>query len=200
MAVYKEEKTNTWKVYYRYTDWQGNRKQTTKRGFSTKREALAWEREQLNKVTADLDMTFESFVETYTADMKNRIKENTWHTKEHIIRTKILPYFAKRKISDIKPKDIIAWQNEMLMMHKDYLRKHKEVQFNSLVMNGILYQHCAEVEQQAKELFSRLVEDMKKAEGVTEHLKETDQMEWVRRMHNIEARAREVVCSEIIYV
>ncbi len=86
------------------------------------------------------------------------------------------------------------------MNYKDYLRKHKEVQFNSLVMKGILYQHCAEVEQQAKELFSRLVDDMAKAEGVTEELKATDQMEWVRRMNNIEERAREVVCSEIIYV
>ena len=114
MAVYKEAKTNTWKVYYRYTDWQGNRKQTTKRGFTTKREAQAWEREQLNKVQADLDMTFESSVDTYTVDMKNRIKENTWHTKGHIIRTKILPYFGKRKINEIQPKDIIAWQNEMI--------------------------------------------------------------------------------------
>jgi hypothetical protein len=114
MAVYKEEKTNTWKVYYRYTDWKGERKQTTKRGFATKREALAWEREQLNKTQADLDMTFASFVETYTADMKSRIKENTWHTKDHILRTKILPYFGKRKISEIQAKDIIAWQNEML--------------------------------------------------------------------------------------
>ena len=83
MAVYKEPKTNTWKVYYRYTDWQGERKQTTKRGFLTKREALAWEREQLNKTKADLYMTFASFVETYTADMKSRIKENTWHTRDN---------------------------------------------------------------------------------------------------------------------
>ena len=59
-------------------------------------------------------MTFASFVETYTADMKSRIKENTWHTKEHILRTKILPYFGKRKINEIQAKDIIAWQNEML--------------------------------------------------------------------------------------
>lgn len=59
-------------------------------------------------------MTFESFIDTYTADMKNRLKENTWHTKEHIIRTKLLPYFAKRKMNSIQPKDIIAWQNEMI--------------------------------------------------------------------------------------
>ena len=114
MAVYKEEKTNTWRAVYRYTDWTGERKQTQKRGFSTKREAQAWEREQLNKVQSDLDMSFESFTELYFADNKSRIKENTWRTKEHIIRTKILPYFGNRKICEIKPKDIIAWQNEML--------------------------------------------------------------------------------------
>ena len=114
MSVYKDTKNNSWKVYYRFTDWQGKVHQSTKRGFPTKREALAWEREQLHKVEADLDMTFESFIDTYTADMKNRLKENTWHTKEHIIRTKLLPYFAKRKMNSIQPKDIIAWQNEMI--------------------------------------------------------------------------------------
>ncbi len=59
-------------------------------------------------------MTFESFVDINTIDMKNRIKENTWRTKEHIMRTKILPYFGQQKISEIRPKDIIAWQNEMI--------------------------------------------------------------------------------------
>lgn len=114
MAVYKESGTNTWRVIYRYTDWMGERKQTSKRGFSTKRDAIAWEREQLQKTKADMDMTFESFIETYTADMQSRIKENTWETKEHIIRTKLLPYFGKRKMCEIQPKEIIAWQNEMI--------------------------------------------------------------------------------------
>lgn len=114
MSVYRDKKTNTWMVYYRYTDLQGERKQTTKRGFITKRDAQAWEREQLNKTRADLSMTFDSFLEMYTADMKSRLKENTWHMKEHILRTKIQPYFGKRKLAEIKPKDIIAWQNEML--------------------------------------------------------------------------------------
>lgn len=66
MAVYKEEKTNTWRVIYRYTDWNGERKQSQKRGFKTKREAQAWEREQLNKLGGDLDMNFKSFVEHYS--------------------------------------------------------------------------------------------------------------------------------------
>ena len=118
MAVYKEEKTNTWRVIYRYTDWTGEKKQTQKRGFKTKREAQAWEREQLHKVSADLDMTFESFFEQYTADMQTRIKENTWATKEHIIRTKLIPYFGKLKMSNITAQQIITWQNE-LMNYKD---------------------------------------------------------------------------------
>jgi hypothetical protein len=59
-------------------------------------------------------MIFESFVEVYTADMQSRIKENTLETKEHIIRTKLLPYFGKRKMCEIHLKEIIAWQNEMI--------------------------------------------------------------------------------------
>ena len=118
MAIYKGDKTNTWRVIYRYTDWTGERKQSQKRGFKTKREAQIWEREQLNKATVDLDMTFDSFVEQYTADMQTRIKENTWSTKEHIIRTKIIPYFGKQKMSNITAQQIITWQNE-LMNYKD---------------------------------------------------------------------------------
>lgn len=118
MAVYKEEKTNTWRAVYRYTDWNGERKQTQERGFKTKREAQAWEREQLNKTSADLDMTFKSFVDLYTADMKTRLKENTWATKDHIIRTKLLPYFGRLKMYNITAQQIITWQNEMLN-HKD---------------------------------------------------------------------------------
>ena len=63
-------------------------------------------------------MTFDSFVEQYTADMQTRIKENTWATKEHIIRTKIIPYFGKQKMSSITAQQIITWQNE-LMNYKD---------------------------------------------------------------------------------
>ncbi|MCD8048718.1 MAG: site-specific integrase [Clostridia bacterium] len=114
MAVYKEQKTGKWRVVYRYTDWTGQERQTQKRGFATKKDALAWEREQLSKTKGDLDMTFASFVQNYAEDTRKRIKENTWQTKEHIIRTKIIPYFGNRKMCDIKPKDIIAWQNEMM--------------------------------------------------------------------------------------
>ena len=108
MPVYKE-KSGTWRVNYRYTDWTGANKQTTKRGFPTKREALAWEREQSIKLKASLDMTFGSFVDLYTADKKCRVRENTWRSKEHIIRTKILPFFKDRKIGDISSRDVVTW-------------------------------------------------------------------------------------------
>ena len=114
MAVYKEPKTNTWRVIYRYTDWNGERKQSQKRGFQTKREAQSWEREQLNKLGSDLDMTFRSFVEHYEEDRRNRIKDSTWESKEHIIRTKLLPYFGKLKMSSITPQQIVRWQNELI--------------------------------------------------------------------------------------
>jgi len=116
MAVYKESGTNTWRVVYRLTDWTGESKQSSKRGFATKREALAWEREQLQKAQSDLNMTFGAFVELYGRDMKTRLRKNTWQTKENIITNKLLPYFGNKRMSDIAAKDIIQWQNEMMNM------------------------------------------------------------------------------------
>lgn len=86
------------------------------------------------------------------------------------------------------------------MMHKSYLEKHKNVFFNTLLIQGNLYQHCAEVENQARDIFDTLIEQMKKAEGVTEQLKEENQCEWVQKMGNIQQRANEIVCKELIYV
>ena len=114
MSIYKDNVTGKWRVVYRYTDWTGKTKQTSKRGFPTKREAQMWEHEQMLKHDAKLDMTFASFYEIYVEDKKERIRDNTWGTKNNIARTKILPYFGERKIAEIEPKDVIAWQNEML--------------------------------------------------------------------------------------
>ena len=66
-------------------------------------------------------------------------------------------------------------------------------------MNGTLWAHLAEIDEQASYMFSRLVEQMKMNEGITEQLKADNQMEWVARMNNIEARAREIVNCELIY-
>ena len=86
------------------------------------------------------------------------------------------------------------------MMHKSYLEKHKKVFFSLLLSQGKLYQHCAEVENQARDMYDTLIEQMKTNEGVTEALKEQNQWEWVQRMGNIQQRAREVVINELIYV
>ncbi len=85
------------------------------------------------------------------------------------------------------------------MLYKDYLLKNKKVLFTTLLTQGRLYQQCAEVEKQAREMYDTLIEQMKEAEGVTEQLKEENQMEWVCRMQNIEARARDVITTELIY-
>ena len=114
MSAYKDEKTDTWYVYFRFTDWTGERKQKMKRGFPTRREALEWERSFLQKSAADLSMTFEDFIVIYSGDIKTRIRENTWMTKENIIQTKLLPFFGMKKMNEIQTKDVIAWQNEML--------------------------------------------------------------------------------------
>ena len=122
MPVFKDEKRGTWYVMAWYRDWTGERKQKCKRGFPTKREAQDWERSFQMQTAADMDMTFEAFVELYTKDVRPRLKENTWLTKENIIQKKILPYFGKRKISEITTKDVIAWQNELLA-YRDEQRK-----------------------------------------------------------------------------
>lgn len=107
MPAYKDEKTGTWFVKFYAKDWTGENKQVKKRGFATKREALDYERSYKVKQECNLDMTFEDFFKLYSEDMQLRLKRNTWLTKEHIVRTKILPYFKKLKMNEIAVSDII---------------------------------------------------------------------------------------------
>lgn len=113
MPAFRNKENGSWYVQFRYTDWRGERKQKLKRGFATKKEALAWEREFLMQKQADVGMTFESFIKLHERDMKPKLKLNTWLSKEHIIRTKILPYFKNRILSEITALDVMEWQNEM---------------------------------------------------------------------------------------
>lgn len=136
MPIYKDDKLGTWYVMARYTDWQGERKQKCKRGFATKREAQEWERNFQQQTSSDMDMTFEAFLELYKNDVQSRLKENTWLTKENILEKKILPYFGKRKISEITPKDVVDWQNQMLAYrddnHKPYSTTYLKTLHNQL--------------------------------------------------------------------
>ncbi|MBQ7956423.1 MAG: TnpV protein [Clostridia bacterium] len=85
------------------------------------------------------------------------------------------------------------------MMYKSHLEKHRSALFNSLLIKGKLYQHCAEVERQANEMYDILIEQMKESEIVTEELKEQNQLEWVQKMGNIQQRAKEIVSDNLIY-
>ena len=80
-----------------------------------------------------------------------------------------------------------------------YLKQYHKVLYYNLLTSGKLHSHLADVEEQAQELFSRLVKEYAAKEGVTEPLKATDQMAWVRRMNNIRNRAAEMVNNEVIY-
>ena len=132
MPVFKNEDNGTWYVMARYVNWKGERKQKCKRGFATKKEAQEWERMFLLQNASDLDMSFEAFTELYIRDVKTRLKENTWLTKEHIIRTKILPYFGKLKISEISTKEVIAWQNEMLAYRDEKKKPYSQTYLKTL--------------------------------------------------------------------
>ena len=114
MKAEKDKKTGKWLIQYRYTDWQGKRRKSTKRGFATKREAEEWLRNFLITQKADFDMKFEDFWKMYCADMETRLREHTMRTKKYIVELKILPYFGNKRVNDITAADIRQWQNELI--------------------------------------------------------------------------------------
>ena len=133
MPVFKNEDNGTWYVMARYVNWKEGTQaemqawlcyQTRSTGMGKKMFKL--------QTSSDLDMSFEAFTELYINDVKNRLKENTWLTKEHIIRTKILPYFGKLKISEISTKEIITWQNEMLAYRDEKKKPYSQTYLKTL--------------------------------------------------------------------
>ena len=116
MKAEKDKKTGKWLIQYRYTDWQGKRRKSTKRGFATKREAEEWLRNFLITQKVDFDMKFEDFWKMYCADMETRLREHTMRTKKYIVELKILPYFGDKRVNDITAADIRQWQNELIKM------------------------------------------------------------------------------------
>ena len=117
MPAYKDT-NGTYFVSFYYEDFRGVKKRKMKRGFARRRDALDWERRFLLQSTADLNMRFSDFVEIYRNDKQMRIRESTWESKNNMIDLKILPYFKDRPINTIEPKDIIAWQNEIMNLKK----------------------------------------------------------------------------------
>ena len=103
-----------WRCQFYYKDWQGVSHKKNKRGFKTKGEAEQWERDFLQQQQKNLDINFENFVHIYYEDMEHRLRENTMRTKKFIIDLKIIPYFKKKCMNEIKASDIRAWQNALI--------------------------------------------------------------------------------------
>lgn len=133
MPAFKDKKSGKWFAKFYYRDWQGNNRQKWKRGFATKKEALAYEREFLEKQSSNPDMTFQSLWELYLEDMTARLKFSTIQTKKHICETKILPFFGNKAVNEIKASDIRRWQNTLINSGKNYSETYLKTINNQLV-------------------------------------------------------------------
>lgn len=117
---------NGYKVFYRYQTLDGDVKCSTKRGFKLKREAQDWQQNELPKLIQELraertpneNMTMKELIDDYIKDFKVSTRNSTAENKLHIINEKILPYFNKQKVYDIKPYDIKEWHNKIRTLRK----------------------------------------------------------------------------------
>ena len=113
MPAYRDEKTKTWYVKFRFTDWQGKSKHTTKRGFKTKKEALSYEHEFKATAEDKADITVSSLAEKYLEDRRLYIKASRYAAFEQTIRVHILPYIGELKLIELTPATMRQWQNEL---------------------------------------------------------------------------------------
>lgn len=90
---------------------------------------------------------------------------------------------------------IVIWGRK----HQQYLREHRPMVYSDLVLSGKLYGYLADIDTQARTKLDLLVTQLAEKEGINEHLKEWDQLAWVRAMNNIRNRAEEIVLKELIY-
>lgn len=132
MPAYKDEKRGSWYCSFYYQDWTGKRKKKKKEGFNTKREALQFEREFLEKSQASPDMTFGALVDIYMEDCKSRLKPTTYENKEYVINLKVLPYFKDMPINTIEPSTVRQWQNELLDHENNYSQTYLKTVNNQL--------------------------------------------------------------------
>ena len=124
MPAYRDEKTGKWYCIFRYTDWTGKTVQKKKRGFLTKREAVAYEHDFISREKGNPNMTFQALYEMYFSDCKARLRESTIFVKENIFTKWVLPYFGKLPINEIKPITVRKWQNEIMKsgLKKTYIK------------------------------------------------------------------------------
>lgn len=138
MPAYKDETKNTWYVQFYYQNWQGKRIKKQKRGFRTKKEALAWENEFKSTTNVNMNVTLAAFVEVYFNDKKDELKERSVRNKRYMIEKHILPYMGERTMDSVTPADIIKWQS--VMKEKGYKPTYLRMLNNQLTA---LFNHAS---------------------------------------------------------
>lgn len=118
-------------VQFYYQDWQGKNVKKRKRGFKTKREALAWESEFKNSVDVNMNITLAEFVEIYFQDKSGELKERSIKNKRYMLERHVIPYLGKRRMDEITPSDVINWQK--VMREKGYKPTYLRMVNNQLV-------------------------------------------------------------------
>lgn len=140
MAQYKDTERSTWYCKFYFTDWTGQRKQKLKRGFSTKREATAWERDFLERQQGNPDMTFQALYDLYVDDIGHRLKDSTIETKRYACEKRIVPIFKLKPINQITPADIRKWQNDVIKSGaKDTYQRQLYNQLNAIMNFAVKY-------------------------------------------------------------
>ena len=130
MKAEKDPVTGKWLIQYRYKDWTGKLRKSTKRGFRTKKEAEEWYHHFQLQQTQSCSMLFSDFVSLYFYDMKHRLREHTIINKEYIVKDKLLPYFGSKKLNEITVADIRTWQNTLI--EKGYSQTYLKTIHNQL--------------------------------------------------------------------
>ena len=104
-------------------------------------------------------------------------------------------FYPNLALPEPDPRPIGKWGR----LHETYLKEHRPCTYTTLLTSCKLDSYLADIDEQANEMLDRLIGQMAKAEGITEELKSTDQLEWVRRMNSIRSRAEETVRSDLVY-
>lgn len=145
MPVYKDEKRGTFFCSFYYTDWTGEKKKKTKRGFKLKRDAQNWERSFLEQRQGEPTMTFASLAELYMGDLQARAKPSTIESRTHTIRAKYLPFFGKLPINLITPAHVRQWQNMLIEQgYKDSYLRSCHTHLSTIFNFGVRYYNLRE--------------------------------------------------------
>ena len=125
-------------------------------------------------------------------EMKKHIYDETNGLWYELIGDYYIPVLS---LSSEEQRPIGKWGR----MHRDYIKEHRPILFNDLILSGQLWTYLADLNEQAQERLSLIIDQMKEAEGVTEELKASNQMAWVGAMNSIRNRAEEIILRELIY-